>query len=81
MKSSPAGMYRDAGVNIDAGNEAVLRIGPHAKRTRIPGVLSDIGGFGGCFSLKPYGFKNAVLVAGADGVGTKLKIAFEMGIH
>ncbi|MGE5484158.1 MAG: phosphoribosylformylglycinamidine cyclo-ligase [Ignavibacteriales bacterium] len=89
MKSGPgdasrnhaADLYREAGVNIDAGNEAVLRIAPHAKRTRIPGVLSDIGGFGGCFSLEPYGINDAVLVAGADGVGTKLKIAFAMGVH
>jgi len=73
--------YARAGVDIDAGNEAVARIAPYAKKTRIPGVLGDIGGFGGCFSLKPYGIGDPVLVSGTDGVGTKLKIAFAMGIH
>jgi phosphoribosylformylglycinamidine cyclo-ligase len=73
--------YRGAGVDIDAGNEAVRRITPHARRTEIPGILGGIGGFGGCFSLKPYGFRDPVLVAGADGVGTKLKVAFATGIH
>jgi len=80
MKEPEVSLYRDSGVDIDAGNEAVRRIGPHARRTYIEGVLGDIGGFGGCFALGG-SMKKPVLVAGADGVGTKLKVAFAMGIH
>ena len=73
--------YRSAGVDIDAGNALVKRIAPLARATRRPGVLEGIGGFGGLFGLKEAGFKDPVLVSGTDGVGTKLKIAIELGIH
>ena len=69
--------YKDAGVDIDAGEELVARIGPAAKATRRPGSDADLGGFGGLFDLKAAGFKDPVLVASTDGVGTKLKIAIE----
>lgn len=72
--------YRSSGVNIDAGNEFVRRIKPLTKSTFIEGVVSDIGGFGGFFRL-PTGLKNPLLVATTDGVGTKLKVAFDAGIH
>ena len=73
--------YRDAGVDIDAGNALVKAIGPLAAKTKRKGVLGSIGGFGGLFDLKPCGFKDPVLVAATDGVGTKLKLAVESGIH
>ncbi len=73
--------YRDAGVDIDAGNALVDEIKPLVKATRRPGADSDIGGFGGLFDLKATGYKDPVLVAATDGVGTKLKIAIETGIH
>ncbi|MEM9633410.1 MAG: phosphoribosylformylglycinamidine cyclo-ligase [Pseudomonadota bacterium] len=73
--------YADAGVDIDAGNELVNRIKPLVKATSRPGADSDIGGFGGLFDLKGAGFKDPVLVAANDGVGTKLKIAIETGQH
>ncbi len=73
--------YRDAGVDIDAGNELVRRIRPLAAATRRAGVLDEIGGFGGLFGLKEAGFSDPVLVSGTDGVGTKLKLAFATGIH
>jgi phosphoribosylformylglycinamidine cyclo-ligase len=73
--------YRDAGVDIDAGNALVEAIGPLAKATKRKGVLGAIGGFGGLFDLKPCGFKDPVLVAATDGVGTKLKLAIETGRH
>jgi len=69
--------YSDAGVDIDAVNELVERIKPSLKKTNRPGVLSAIGGFGGLFDLKAAGFKDPILVASTDGVGTKLKIAIE----
>ena len=69
--------YKDAGVDIDAGEELVARIGPAAKATRRPGADANLGGFGGLFDLKAAGFKDPVLVASTDGVGTKLKIAIE----
>ncbi len=71
--------YADAGVNIDAGNALVDRIKPAAAATRRPGVMSGLGGFGALFDLKAAGFKDPVLVAATDGVGTKLKIAIETG--
>ena len=71
--------YKDAGVDIDAGNLFVQKIKPFVKSTLRPEVLTDIGGFGGLFALKKY--KNPVLVSGTDGVGTKLKIAFLMNRH
>ena len=72
--------YRAAGVDIDAGNEAVRRIKTLAKSTYTPGVLSGVGSFGGLFALDPK-IEAPVLVASADGVGTKLKIAFMSGVH
>ncbi len=78
----PQGLnYRDAGVDIDAGDELVQRIKPAVARTRIPGVLSGLGGFGGLFELAADRYRNPVLVSGTDGVGTKLKLAQELGIH
>ena len=69
--------YSDAGVDIDAGNELVERIKPALKKTTRPGAVASIGGFGGLFDLKAAGFKDPILVAATDGVGTKLKIAIE----
>jgi phosphoribosylformylglycinamidine cyclo-ligase len=71
--------YKDAGVDIDAGEALVDRIAPAARATRRPGADADLGGFGGLFDLKAAGFKDPVLVASTDGVGTKLKIAIETG--
>ena len=73
--------YKSAGVDIDAGNEAVRRIRALARSTFTPGVLSEIGSFGGLFQLEPGRFREPVLVASADGVGTKLKVAFLAGKH
>ncbi|MBX3227334.1 MAG: phosphoribosylformylglycinamidine cyclo-ligase [Labilithrix sp.] len=72
--------YREAGVDIDAGDELVERIKPFAKATRIPEVLADVGGFAGLCAV-PGGIEDPVLVSGTDGVGTKLKVAFLTGIH
>ena len=72
--------YRQAGVNIDAGNETVRRIKALAKKTYTPGVLSGVGSFGGLFALGKT-VEEPVLVASADGVGTKLKVAFMAGVH
>src|SRR5688572_22181240 len=72
--------YRDAGVDIDAGDALVERIKPYARRTMRPGVLAGIGGFGALFEV-PKGYREPVLVSGTDGVGTKLKLAFELGRH
>src|ERR1044071_3988954 len=69
--------YKDAGVDIDAGEALVERIAPAAKATRRRGADADLGGFGGLFDLKAAGFKDPILVASTDGVGTKLKIAIE----
>jgi len=73
--------YRDAGVDIDAGNALVERIKPIVAATRRPEVMSGIGGFGGLFDLKAAGFRDPILVAANDGVGTKLKIAIDSGRH
>lgn len=72
--------YKDAGVDIEAGNELVSRIKHVAKRTKRPEVLAGLGGFGSLFSL-PTGYKEPVLVAGTDGVGTKLKLAHDLNKH
>lgn len=72
--------YREAGVDIDAGDELVERIKPFAKMTRIPEVLGDVGGFAGLCAV-PGGIVEPVLVSGTDGVGTKLKVAFLTGVH
>ncbi len=71
--------YADAGVDIDAGNALVDKIKPLAKRTMRSGVMSGLGGFGGLFDLKAAGYKDPILVAATDGVGTKLRIAIETG--
>jgi phosphoribosylformylglycinamidine cyclo-ligase len=68
--------YKDAGVDIDAGNSFVENIKPHVKRTKIPGVLGGIGSFAGAFEM-PSGYKEPVILAGTDGVGTKLKLAID----
>ena len=73
--------YAQAGVDIDAGNEMINRIKPLVRSTRRPGADGEIGGFGGLFDLKAAGFSDPVLVAANDGVGTKLKVAIEAGIH
>jgi phosphoribosylformylglycinamidine cyclo-ligase len=73
--------YKDSGVDIDAGNALVEAIKPMVKSTRRPGADADLGGFGGLFDLKATGFKDPVLVAANDGVGTKLMIAIESGLH
>jgi phosphoribosylformylglycinamidine cyclo-ligase len=73
--------YKDAGVDIDAGNTFVKMIKPLVKATARPEVIADIGGFGGLFSLNSSKYKNPVLVSGTDGVGTKLKLAFLADRH
>jgi phosphoribosylformylglycinamidine cyclo-ligase len=73
--------YRDAGVDIDAGNELVERIKPIVKQTFRPGVLSGLGGFGALFELPLEKYRQPVLVSGTDGVGTKLKLALELNKH
>jgi len=73
--------YRDAGVDIDAGDALVEAIKPMAASTRRPGSDGALGGFGGLFDLKAAGFKDPVLVSGTDGVGTKLMLAFATGRH
>ena len=72
--------YRDAGVDIDAGDALVDRIKPFAKRTMRPEVMGGIGGFGALFEISKK-FKEPVLVSGTDGVGTKLKLAFDWNRH
>jgi phosphoribosylformylglycinamidine cyclo-ligase len=76
----PGLTYRDAGVDIDAGDRLVDRIKPLAQRTRIPEVLTGVGGFAGLCAV-PADVEDPILVSGTDGVGTKLKLAFEMGVH
>jgi phosphoribosylformylglycinamidine cyclo-ligase len=73
--------YKKSGVDIDAGNEVVRRIRSLARGTFTPGVLSEIGSFGGLFQLGASGVDDPVLVASADGVGTKLRLAFMTGVH
>jgi phosphoribosylformylglycinamidine cyclo-ligase len=72
--------YKDSGVDIDAGDALVERIKPLAARTRIPEVLADVGGFAGMCRV-PQGIDDPILVSGTDGVGTKLKLAFQLGAH
>ena len=79
-QSSKGLSYRDAGVDIDAGDDLVDRIKPLAKKTMREGVLAGIGGFGALFEL-PKRYKEPVLVSGTDGVGTKLRLAFEWNRH
>ena len=78
--SQPPLSYRDAGVDIDAGDELVERIKPLAKKTMRDGVLAGIGGFGALFEV-PKRYREPVLVSGTDGVGTKLKLAFHLDKH
>ncbi|NNF40627.1 MAG: phosphoribosylformylglycinamidine cyclo-ligase [Woeseiaceae bacterium] len=73
--------YKDAGVDIDAGNELVERIKPLIRRTARPEVLAGLGGFGGLFALPPGRYKEPVLVSGTDGVGTKLLLAKQLNRH
>ena len=73
--------YKASGVDIDAGNEIVRRIRGLARSTFTSGVLSDIGSFNGLFRLEPGRFREPVLVSSADGVGTKLKVAFLVNRH
>src|ERR1700709_2825340 len=80
MKEGSGLTYRDAGVDIDAGDELVERIKPVVKRTHRPEVLAGIGGFGALVEL-PQGYKQPVLVSGTDGVGTKLRLAIDAGRH
>jgi len=73
--------YRDAGVDIDAGDELVEAIKPIAESTRRSGMLEGLGGFGALFEIPPGKYREPVLVSGTDGVGTKLKLAIDTGIH
>jgi phosphoribosylformylglycinamidine cyclo-ligase len=77
----PGLTYADAGVDIDAGNAMVENIKPLVRATRRPGADAEIGGFGGLFDLKAAGFRDPILVAANDGVGSKVKIAIETGRH
>jgi len=80
MQKSPGLTYRDAGVDIDAGDELVERIKPIVKRTTRPEVLAGVGGFGALVGL-PQRYREPVLVSGTDGVGTKLRLAIDTGRH
>lgn len=73
--------YKDAGVDIDAGNSLVERIKPLAKATARAGVMGGLGGFGAVFDLKATGYRDPLLISSTDGVGTKLKLAIETGLH
>jgi len=81
MSDRPSLTYRDAGVDIDAGEELVERIKPRVRRTLRPEVLGGIGGFGALVELPPGRWQRPVLVSGTDGVGTKLRLAIDTGRH
>ncbi|KAI0660326.1 aminoimidazole ribonucleotide synthetase [Cubamyces menziesii] len=83
LKARPAtGLtYAQAGVSVDAGNALVEAIKPFVRATRRPGADAEIGGFGGVFDLKATGYREPVLVSGTDGVGTKLRVAMDVGLH
>ncbi len=81
MKKPKSATYKQAGVDIEAGDELVERIKPFAKATRRKGSMDNLGGFGALFDLKKTGYKDPLLVSSTDGVGTKLKIAQAMGRH
>lgn len=77
----PSLSYRDAGVDIDAGARLVEKIKPLAAATSRPGVMTGLGGFGALFELPMAQYRHPILVSGTDGVGTKLKLAIELGLH
>ena len=82
MASAAPGLtYAQAGVSIDEGNALVEAIKPYVRETRRTGTNAEIGGFGGVFDLKAAGYVDPLLVSGTDGVGTKLRVAIEAGIH
>src|SRR5579871_5216596 len=82
MTHRPNGLtYREAGVDIDAGEALVEAIKPLARSTKRPGAEPSLGGFGALFDLKAAGYDDPLLVTTTDGVGTKLKVAIETGIH
>lgn len=81
MNQAKSATYRDAGVDIDAGNRLVERIKPLVKAAQRPGVIGGIGGFGGLFELDAAAYEEPVLVSGTDGVGTKLRLAIDLGKH
>ena len=81
MSTSRNARYKEAGVDIDAGNALVDRIKPAARSTTIPGVMGGLGGFGALFDLKAAGFDDPLLVSATDGVGTKLKLAMDANKH
>ena len=81
QNNAPGLSYRDAGVDIDAGDALVERIKPHAKRTLRPEVMGGLGGFGALFNVPLDRYKEPVLVSGTDGVGTKLKLAMQLNKH
>src|ERR1700761_4740472 len=82
MTERPNGLtYAQAGVDIDAGNALIEKIKPLAKATRRPGADASLGGFGALFDLKAAGYSDPLLVSTTDGVGTKLKVAIETGLH
>lgn len=77
----PSLSYREAGVNIEAGDALIEKIKPIAQSTHRPGVMNSLGGFGALFEIPPGQYDEPVLVSGTDGVGTKLKLAIDLGIH
>ena len=80
LSASPQTLtYAQAGVSVDAGDALVQAIKPFTRSTRRPGADGEIGGFGGLFDLKACGYEDPLLVSGTDGVGTKLKVAAEVG--
>src|SRR3984957_9749181 len=82
MNERPNGLtYADAGVDIDAGAALVEAIKPLARATRLPDAIAALGGFGALFDLKAAGYDDPLIVSTTDGVGTKLKIAIETGLH
>lgn len=85
LKASAAGdkglTYAEAGVSVDAGNALVEAIKPYVRATRRTGADAEIGGFGGIFDIKAIGYTDPILVSGTDGVGTKLRVAVDVGIH